>query len=277
VDEAIDHEVRERLRLLRRRRDVDPEVSRGGEKLRGAIGRRWQDQQDTSHTSIIAGFGRHRHADRYDAPVAADDAVLEITDEARKFIADSRAGESDDEHLALFLEVSGESGGAYTYDMWFEDERDAGPADAVQRFGSLPVVVTATSIPRLLGATLEFGEGGLAIRNPNAPAPSAASSSPAPESDLSSPIELAVIAVLDSEVNPQIASHGGRADLVAVDEEGVAYLRLSGGCQGCGLAQVTLSQGISVAIKEAVPQITDVVDVTSHGDGSNPYFQAEKK
>jgi Fe/S biogenesis protein NfuA len=226
----------------------------------------------------MTGFDTGRHSHRYDDAVALDEAVLEITDEARSFIVDSRAAESDDAHLALYLEVSGEANGAYTYDMWFEDERDAGPSDVLQHFGPLPVVVSAASIARLRGATLEVGDAGLAIRNPNAPAPPAHSHDhvAAPASDLSSPIEIAVIAVLDAEINPQIALHGGRADLVAVDD-GVAYLRLSGGCQGCGMAQVTLSQGITVAIKEAVPQITDVVDVTSHGDGSNPYFEAQKK
>jgi Fe/S biogenesis protein NfuA len=209
--------------------------------------------------------------------VAVDEAVLEVTDQARDFIVESRAAESNDERLALFLEVSGEADGTYTYDMWFEDEGDAGPTDVLQRFGPLPVVVSAASIARLRGATLEIGDAGLAIRNPNAPTPPAHHFHPAPESNLSSPVELAVLAVLDDEVNPQIASHGGRADLVAVDEDGIAYLRLSGGCQGCGLAQVTLSQGITVAIKEAVPQITDVVDVTAHGEGSNPYFEAQKK
>jgi Fe/S biogenesis protein NfuA len=209
--------------------------------------------------------------------VAVDEAVLEISESARDFIVETRSGESNDEHLALFLEVSGESNGAYTYDMWFEDENDAGPADVLQRFGPLPVVISAASIARLRGATLEVGDAGLAIRNPNAPIPPAPAFSAVPESDLSSPVELAVLAVLEDEVNPQIAMHGGRADLVAVDEDGIAYLRLSGGCQGCGLAQVTLSQGISVAIKEAVPQITDVVDVTAHQDGSNPYFEAQKK
>jgi Fe/S biogenesis protein NfuA len=209
--------------------------------------------------------------------VAVDDAVLEITEEARNFIVETRSGESNDEHLALYLEVSGESNGAYTYDMWFEREGDAGPADVLQRFGPLPVVISQASIDRLRGATLEVGDAGLAIRNPNAPTPPPPAFVSVPESDLSSPVELAVITVLNEEVNPQIAMHGGRADLVAVDEDGIAYLRLSGGCQGCGLAQVTLSQGISVAIKEAVPQITDVVDVTSHGEGSNPYFEAQKK
>ena len=93
---------------------------------------------------------------------------------------------------------------------------------------------------------------------------------------MTSAVARSVIAVLEEQVNPQIAMHGGRADLVAVDE-GVAYLRLSGGCQGCGLAAVTLGQGITVAIQQAVPEIVDVVDVTSHQDGRNPYYEPAKK
>ena len=80
----------------------------------------------------------------------------------------------------------------------------------------------------------------------------------------------------DSQINPSIASHGGYAELVAVEED-VAYLRLSGGCQGCGMASVTLSQGIEVVIKESVPEITRVVDVTDHASGANPYFESAKK
>jgi Fe/S biogenesis protein NfuA len=85
-----------------------------------------------------------------------------------------------------------------------------------------------------------------------------------------------VIQVLDEQINPAIASHGGHAELVAV-EENIAYLRLSGGCQGCGMASVTLSQGIEVAILDSVPEITEVIDVTDHATGSNPYYEAAKK
>ena len=81
---------------------------------------------------------------------------------------------------------------------------------------------------------------------------------------------------LEQQANPMIAAHGGRADLVAV-EDGAAYLRLSGGCQGCGMATGTLTQGIEVALKEAVPEITSVVDVTDHASGTDPYFESSKK
>ena len=82
--------------------------------------------------------------------------------------------------------------------------------------------------------------------------------------------------VLDQEINPAIAAHGGYAELVAV-EGSIAYLRLSGGCQGCGLAAVTLSQGIEVAILDNVSEITEVIDVTDHASGANPYYEAAKK
>ena len=78
------------------------------------------------------------------------------------------------------------------------------------------------------------------------------------------------------QINPQIAAHGGFAELVAVDGS-IAYLRMGGGCQGCGMAAVTLSQGIEVAILDTVPEITEVVDVTDHAGGTNPYYQAAKK
>ena len=94
--------------------------------------------------------------------------------------------------------------------------------------------------------------------------------------DLSGDVPQRVIQVLDQAINPAIAAHGGYAELVAV-EGSIAYLRLSGGCQGCGLAAVTLSQGIEVEILDAVPEITEVIDVTDHASGANPYFEAAKK
>ena len=85
-----------------------------------------------------------------------------------------------------------------------------------------------------------------------------------------------MIQVLEEQINPAIASHGGHAQLVAV-EDSIAYLRLGGGCQGCGMAAVTLSQGIEVAILDMVPEITEVIDVTDHSSGDNPYYEAAKK
>lgn len=201
--------------------------------------------------------------------------VLRVTDAARAAILEARAGEQDPERLALFVEVTGAQNGTYTYEMWFEALADATARDVMCRHDDLTVVVGGDSVDKVRGATLDASDHGLVMLNPNTPA-QAAPSTPAPEGDTTSPLARSVIAVLEEQINPQIAMHGGRADLVAVDE-GIAYLRLSGGCQGCGLASVTLNQGISVAIKDALPEIVDVVDVTTHAEGTNPYFEPAKK
>jgi Fe-S cluster biogenesis protein NfuA len=82
--------------------------------------------------------------------------------------------------------------------------------------------------------------------------------------------------VLDRQINPSVAAHGGFVDLLEV-RGGSAYVQLGGGCQGCAQVDVTLRQGIEVAIKAAVPQIMEVIDVTDHAAGTNPYFQPAKK
>ncbi len=201
--------------------------------------------------------------------------VLQVTPDAEELLVEARAAESEPDRLALFLEVNGEKDGVYTYDMWFEAIADASPRDARIELAKMSVIVAAQSIELVRGATLDVGDDGLVMINPNTPAPPAGYR-PAPASDLTSPVELAVLEILESQLTPQIAMHGGRADLVAV-EDGTAFLRLSGGCQGCGMAAVTLSQGISVAIREAIPEIVEIVDVTAHEDGANPYFEAAKK
>lgn len=200
--------------------------------------------------------------------------VLTVTTEARSTVLEVLANEANPGSLALWLEVSGVGENAYTYDMYFQALADTGPGDVVQHDDELPVVIPNDSVDRLQGAVLDFaseGEGGLVIINPNTP-PAPAARVAVPEVDLSDPIAQRVVAVLDEQVNPSIASHGGRADLVGV-KEGAVYLRLSGGCQGCGMAKATLSQGIEVMLREAIPEITDIVDVTDHADGTNPYFE----
>ncbi len=204
--------------------------------------------------------------------------VLTISSEARATVLEVLASEAEAETLALWLEVSGESNGAYAYDMYFQAIADAGTGDVVQHDDELPVVVPEASVARLQGATLDFvtdeaGEGGLVIINPNTPpAPTLAGLGSSPEVDLSDPLAQQVVTVLEEQVNPSIAAHGGRADLVAVEDLSV-YLRLSGGCQGCGMAKATLSQGIEVILREAIPELVNIVDVTDHADGTNPYYE----
>jgi Fe-S cluster biogenesis protein NfuA len=82
--------------------------------------------------------------------------------------------------------------------------------------------------------------------------------------------------VLDVEVNPVIAAHGGRVALVGADQ-GWVHIRLEGGCQGCSLAEVTIRQGIQPLLRARVPQMVGLVDVTDHPAGTMPFFSAEKR
>lgn len=93
--------------------------------------------------------------------------------------------------------------------------------------------------------------------------------------EMNTPEAIAVRRLLDEEVNPAVASHGGHIALIDVQDDKV-YIRLEGGCQGCGMADVTLKQGVEVAIRRAVPSIAAVLDVTDHADGTNPYYQPGK-
>jgi Fe/S biogenesis protein NfuA len=201
--------------------------------------------------------------------------LLTITPPALERVLEVRAGETDPTALALWIEVTGASGNAFTYDMYFRRLDEAGDLDVVQHGDDLSVVVPGEHVDKVRGSTLDLSGGGMVLQNPNAPAPESTYAD-VPDLDPDDPVVAKVIEVLAVQINPQIAAHGGFAELVAV-ETSVAYLRMGGGCQGCGMAAVTLSQGIEVAILDAVPEITEVVDVTDHAGGTNPYYQAAKK
>lgn len=85
-----------------------------------------------------------------------------------------------------------------------------------------------------------------------------------------------VAQVFESRVNPMVASHGGRVDLIDV-QDATVLLRMAGGCQGCGMADVTLRQGIEQILRQTVPEVRGIVDVTDHSSGANPYFASSKK
>ncbi len=81
--------------------------------------------------------------------------------------------------------------------------------------------------------------------------------------------------VLRDEINPAVASHGGWIDLVRVDRNQV-FLKMGGGCQGCGMATATLRQGVERSLRRAVPGIGAILDTTDHAAGTNPYYEASR-
>jgi len=214
-------------------------------------------------------------------------------------VRDFRAAAADPSDRVLSVRITGAADGAYVCALSLEPQAQIRASDTVQHEGDLTIVVANDSVEKLRGATVDWSEnrlgGGFVVINPNKPAPPPLAlptlpmspgaarpgpppgpPRPSPTGGLDTDLARRVIAVLDRDINPSIASHGGHAELAAV-EGATAYLRLGGGCQGCGMATVTLSQGIEVAITQAVPEIIQVVDVTDHASGTNPYFEPAKK
>jgi Fe/S biogenesis protein NfuA len=198
--------------------------------------------------------------------------VLTIDEKALEMILQLRDQEPGDGEIALLLEITGLRGNQFAYDLAFVPLSDQTPDQVVERHGSLSVLMPEKDVPNLTGASLNLTDDGLAMENPNTPSPRIQ----APKGDLTGPLADRVATVLEETVNPAIAMHGGAAQLVSVDGS-VAYLQLSGGCQGCGMAQVTLKQGIERILLDAIPELTEVVDVTDHAAGTDPYYQRSKK
>jgi Fe-S cluster biogenesis protein NfuA len=79
--------------------------------------------------------------------------------------------------------------------------------------------------------------------------------------------------IFERQINPGVASHGGKVELIDV-QDGTVYLRMMGGCQGCGMASVTLRQGIETSLRRHIPQLQGIRDITDHASGTNPYYES---
>jgi len=167
--------------------------------------------------------------------------------------------------LALRFAVTGRGPGGFQYRLGFVEPTERAPDDVAVDAGGFMVFVDPESAPHLGGVSVDYLEGpqesGFKIDNPN-PLWSDARAA-------------AVQRVLDDEINPAVASHGGWVSLLDVKDD-VVFIQLGGGCQGCGMVDVTLKQGIEVRIRELVPGIREVVDTTDHAGGSNPYYRPSK-
>jgi Fe/S biogenesis protein NfuA len=148
----------------------------------------------------------------------------------------------------------------YRLEVIPQDQVDTG--DEPVESGSLPVVLAEDSADRLRGATLDFietaHERGFSIENPN----------PVFTDELAARVQ----SVLDQQINPGVGMHGGRVQLMEV-KDGAALIRFDGGCVGCGLSKVTLKQGVDRTLREAFPELKQIVDITDHASGTNPYYK----
>jgi len=229
-------------------------------------------ETDTSETTGTADDPAVAVATDTDEAVEVDELlpVLTVTSDALARVLEIRDAEDDPGSLCLRVGITGVNGSEYAYDLAFEETAKADEDDAVSVQKGLTVVVAADSIDRMRGSTLDVpsrdGQGGLVIRNPNRPNPLSGR-----HIELTGDIADKVRQLLMEAVNPSLASHGGYADLVGVEGTTV-FLSMGGGCQGCAMSAATLREGIQVAIKEAIPEVTDIVDVTDHDAGDSPFY-----
>ena len=198
--------------------------------------------------------------------------ALEVTEAAIEKVLEVRNAEDDPETLGLRVKIVGVSGPEFAYDLAFESLTDAEEGELVYEVGEgLMIMVPGDSIINLTGATLDLPsnpmQGGLVIRNPNRPNPLDGQ-----EVELTGTPAEKLQQLLDKHINPSLAAHGGYAELVKM-EDTVAHILMGGGCQGCAMSAATLRQGIEVMIAEAIPEITEIVDVTDHEAGENPFFE----
>lgn len=190
--------------------------------------------------------------------------MLKFTDSARDMIL-RFAEASTDPKLRIVMHGS-PFAPQYEFSLVDEDPR---PEDRIEPFDGFRVMMDERSAEKMSGATVDWVESdrgtGFEVRNPNA----RQLGETEPKGELAERVKQ----VLDTQINPAVASHGGVITLVDVDGDDV-YIELGGGCQGCGMARVTLRQGVERMLREAVPDVGQIVDVTDHAAGANPYYSA---
>ena len=190
--------------------------------------------------------------------------MLTFTDRAREVVR-SYLDKSPGEPQALRITLHDGSPLAPRYDLALVARADRHEDEVAVDADDFTVFVREGSLARLDGATVDFVERdhdrGFQIRDVQ----------PGPPPTAEGPIADRVRQVLAERVNPGIAAHGGAIELVAVEGTEV-YIEMGGGCQGCALSRMTLRQGVERMLRDAVPEITELHDVTDHAVGANPYF-----
>ena len=192
--------------------------------------------------------------------------TVKLTDAAAEKLSDII-----DQHAnpvaGLRLQISGRKDGRFQHLLSLVEDGAELANDLKVETEGIRVYVEARDVSYLDGVEIDFyddGEGnqGLEFRNPNPL--------------WRDPREFQLQDLFDQQINPQIAAHGGVISLIGVQGK-KAFVEFGGGCVGCGMLGVTLKQGVEVAVKEQVPGIEEIVDITDHNQGENPYYQPAKK
>jgi Fe/S biogenesis protein NfuA len=184
--------------------------------------------------------------------------MIEFTETARERILHFLETQKTQGVTALRL-----AGTSFEHKLWLVRPGDRQETDQVFDAGGFEVFMDPASAKGFEGVTVDFVEGemesGFRVVRPNL--------------SWDDPLSQKVQDALDEYVNPGVAGHGGSVGLERVDGD-TAYLNLSGGCQGCGSADVTLQHGIERILHERVPEIKNIIDATDHDAGENPYYES---
>jgi Fe/S biogenesis protein NfuA len=197
--------------------------------------------------------------------------MITITQTAQNYFA-HLIDQQEEVDLALRISVSHAGTPGASCDLQFCPAGQSQTDDRVVEFEGFRLYVARASEAWLDKAEIDFEEdatgGQLTIK-----APGIKGSEPPTGSGL----EERVNWLLETEVNPALASHGGRVKLVEITGQNEVVLQFGGGCHGCGMVDVTLKQGIEQTLTRRIPEITAVLDATDHRSGKNPFYAAGAK
>lgn len=185
--------------------------------------------------------------------------MLSFTEPAREKV---RAIAEFLERPALRIHMeAGASPLAPEWEFVLVEEADADADETLVQADGVTVILDARSAAQLRGRLIDYDDRGFAVRFPSF------ARNGGPDGELADRVR----AVIEERINPGVATHGGAITLVDVKGD-VAYIEMSGGCQGCAMSRLTLRQGVERMIREAVPEIQAVHDATDHASGENPYY-----
>jgi Fe/S biogenesis protein NfuA len=185
--------------------------------------------------------------------------MITFTEAAQQKVAGILSAKGQD-GFAVRIRITGKGTDEFIYQFRSVEAATRRGDDIVVDLGEFEVYIDPESAVNLEGAVVDFsglGGGSFKIDNPN----------PVWTDETARQ----VAEIIGKQINPGVATHGGEIVLVDVKDD-VVYVRMTGGCQGCGLAGVTLRQGIEKQLREQVPTIKEVVDVTHHDQGVNPFY-----
>lgn len=205
------------------------------------------------------GFESFNFTDSYEALYSNVDAsYLTITDSARKQINNELQSAEELKGVQVLVEPTSPLKANYRIELV------KSPLESSIQFevDGVKVFSEHKNASFLEGTIIEINEEGeLEARNPHLSI-----------SKLSGSLEDQIQLTLDEQVNPMLAAHGGNVILEGI-KDSAAYLRFGGGCQGCSMIDTTVKQGVEVMLKETIPELVGVFDITDHSEGESPFFK----